>query len=414
MLAALSLLATTRAETISEKEIVREALSANPMLKASVAKWNAMKERVPQAKAWDDPMAGVDFERMGTTKLGKYSDAEWMLSQTVPIAGKNLSRARAAESEARAAFEDVRRTRLDLIAKTRTAFHRLANAHQQLALNEHNSAIAGEFASISRKKYEVGSRTQADVFAAETDIARLAQERFAMEREVREQEAALNVLLNRPASSQLGAPAPLSFRELSWTEEKLRPLALAQRPEVLSAEQRIGAESAKVQLAKREWIPEPQLRVEARHFRGSSETFSEYDTGVFFSIPWGNARKYSAGVREAERGLEAARLEREAARTETLGMLREKFSKLSALARQYQLSRDKIVPLAKQTVETLQAGYQADTATFLDLLIAQRTQREAEATALNQLTDYLVALAELDAIAGIEPAERTTSTRTNK
>ena len=70
------------------EEIVSRALAANPMLKASAAKWAAMKERVPQAKAWDDPMVGVDFERAGTTRLRTYSDAEWMASRCLEITKK--------------------------------------------------------------------------------------------------------------------------------------------------------------------------------------------------------------------------------------------------------------------------------------------------------------------------------------
>jgi hypothetical protein len=49
---------------LAVEEVVSRALAANPMLKASVAKWVAMNERVPQAKAWDGPMVGVDFERL--------------------------------------------------------------------------------------------------------------------------------------------------------------------------------------------------------------------------------------------------------------------------------------------------------------------------------------------------------------
>ena len=93
------------------EEVVGRALVANPMLRASAAKWAALNERVPQAKAWDDPMVGVDFERMGTTRFGTYSDAEWMASLSLPLTGKNLSRGRAAEAEARAAYEAVRRLR---------------------------------------------------------------------------------------------------------------------------------------------------------------------------------------------------------------------------------------------------------------------------------------------------------------
>lgn len=392
----------TAADQLSLGEVERAALANNATLKSAAAKWEAMRQRVPQARAWDNPMAGVDFERTGTTRLGTYSDAEWMVSQALPLTGKNLSRGRAAEAEARAAYEDVRRVRLDVLAKTRTAYFRLGNAYAQLALNRKNQGLLVQFVEVSKAKYEVGGRSQADVLAAQTDESKLEQERVRLEQELSGQQSALNVLMNRRATAPLDAPAVLAFKPLRWKAAELESLILGQRPEVAAAERNIAAEQARLQLAHREWIPDPQVRVDARHFRGSSDTFTEYDTGVFFSIPWVNFKKYSAGVREAEQSVESARRTHEAAKTEALGMLRDQLKKISSLAQQYQISREKIVPLAAQTVETLQAGYRTDISGYLELLTAQRTLREAEAAASMQLADYLAALAELEAVVGVD------------
>ena len=390
------------AQTLSQEQVIAAVLAENAALKSARAKWTAMRERVPQAMAWDDPMAGVDLERMGSTRLARISDAEWMVSQSVPLSGKNLSRARTAEAEARAAFEDVRRTKLDLVANARAAYFRLANARAQIGVNERSRGLMQSFADISRKRYEVGAVTQGDVFAAQTDLQRLAQDRVGFERDIAQQQSALNVLMNRPATAPLGDPAPLIFEPLPWSQEELRPLALASRPEVTGAERRIAAEQGRLQLAKRQWFPDPQLRIEARSFRESSQAITEYDTGIFFSIPWGNARKYSAGVREAEQSLESARWEHELARTEALGLVRDRLAQITALGQQYVLSRDKLIPLAQQTVQALQAGYESNKAGFLDLVTAQRIQRDVEARAVNQLAEYRVALAELEAAVGIE------------
>ena len=387
------------------EEVVSRALAANPMLKASAAKWAAMKERVPQAKAWDDPMVGVDFERSGTTKFSTYSGAEWMVSQSLPITGKNLSRGRAVDAEARAAYEAVRRMRLELTAKAKVAYHRLANAHALLVINAQNRELYERVLEIGNAKLSVGKSAQADVLATETDIQRLDIERESLAQALSDQQTALNVLMNRAPGMSLRAPAPLTFRPLRADPAQLEARLLAQRPEIAAAEQRLKAEEARLQLAHREWIPDPQVRVEARHFRGSRDTFTEYDTGVFFSVPWVNPRKYSAGVREAQEMVEAMRNEIEGERTAALGMLRDQLRKIATARRQYELSRDKLLPLARKTTDTLRINYGADTATFIEVLTVQRMLRDAEAAASTQLTDYLAALAELEAIVGADPTE---------
>lgn len=364
-----------------------------------------MKERVPQAKAWEDPMVGVDFERMGTTRFGSYSDSEWMASQMIPLSGKNISRGRAAEAEARATYEEVRRVRLEITAKAKVAYYRLANAHAQIAINQQNRELYERVLTIGNAKLSVGKSAQGDVLATETDIQRLDVDREGLKLALSDQQTALNVLMNRPPGSPLGQPAPLAFRAMRSDPAGLESRLLANRPELAAAEQRVKAEEARLQLAHRQWIPDPQVRVEARHFSGSGSTFTEYDTGIFFSVPWVNPGKYSAGVREAQQMLEMSRREIEGERVSALGMLRNQLRKIGTARRQYELTRDKLLPLARKTTETLRINYEADKATFIEVLTVQRMLREAEAAASMQLTEYLAALAELEAIVGSDSTE---------
>ncbi len=193
-LPSISSLADETEGKLGVQEVVGRALAANPMLKASAARWAAMKERVPQAKAWDDPMVGVDFERMGTTRFGTYSDAEWMASQSLPITGKNLSRGRAAEAEARAAYEGVRRLRFEIAAKAKVAYYRLANAHALLVINRQNRELFERVLTIGNAKLSVGKSAQGDVLATETDIRRLDIERESLAQALSDQQTALSVL----------------------------------------------------------------------------------------------------------------------------------------------------------------------------------------------------------------------------
>ena len=314
------------AHTLLQSEVVNTVLRENATIKASRANWEAMKKRIPQARAWEDPMAGVDVERAGTTRFNTFSDAEWMVAQQIPVSGKNLSRGRAATAEAARSFEELRRVELDAISRARAAYFRLATAYAQLAITRENQDLLGQFVEISRVKYEAGLQSQSDVLLAQTDLARLLQNVADLEREVSDQRSALNVLMNRPAFSELGQPVPLSITPLRISAEKARALALTQRPEIGRAQHAITAEESRLQLAKRQWIPDPQFRVEARQFNGRSG-IQEYDTGVFINVPWGNFGKYSAGVSEAKNNVEMAKQQLEAARIETLGLVQDQLKR---------------------------------------------------------------------------------------
>src|SRR5215813_13666144 len=159
----------------SRRDVISTVLRANPTLKAARAKWEAMKERVPQARAWEDLRAGGDFrvERSVDIPPNSFMDQTAMLEQEVPISGKNLSRGRAATAEARATFEEFRRTELDVVMRARIAYARLANSYAQLEVNGRNGDLLDQFVQISRSRYEAGTATQADVLIAQTDAAKL-------------------------------------------------------------------------------------------------------------------------------------------------------------------------------------------------------------------------------------------------
>src|SRR5689334_18395736 len=144
-------------ETLSQHEVIVTVLRNNPRLRAAHAGWEMLRQRVPQAKAWDDPMVGVDVERRGTTRFDTFSDNEWMVSQAIPVSGKNLARGRAATAEALSGFEESRRLELDLVSQTRAALARLAGAYQQLEINQRNRELLTQLTEISRAKYESGT-----------------------------------------------------------------------------------------------------------------------------------------------------------------------------------------------------------------------------------------------------------------
>ena len=386
----------------SQRELISTVLRDNPTVKASRAKWEMMRARVPQARAWEDLRAGGDFrvERSVSIPPNSFMDQTAMLEQEVPISGKNLSRGRTATAEARAAFEDFRRAELDVIMRARVAYARLANGYAQLEVNRRNTDLLDQFVQISRSRYETGAATQADVLIAQTDAAKLLEMRADLERQISEAQSALNVLMNRPAQSAIGQPSAPAFAGQTLSLRTLQNMALAQRPELQRAQNRLEAERFRVELARRQWFPDPALNVKAQRYNDAAQAISEVDVGVSFPLPWLNQTKYKSGILEAQKSIEGASHELDGVRTETLGLVRDQLKKIQTAANQYELYRDSILPVARQTVDASRSAYEANTGGFLQLITARRTLQDAESAALNHLVDYEVALAELDAIIG--------------
>jgi cobalt-zinc-cadmium efflux system outer membrane protein len=388
--------------TLTEREVIRAVLRENQTLKAALAKWEMMKARVPQAKAWEDLRAGVDWraERSVNVPPNSFMDQTAMLEQEIPISGKNRSRSRAATAEARGAFEDLRRIELDLIMRARSAYARLANGYAQLEVNRRNTELLNQFVQISRSRYEAGVATQADVLLAQTDAAKLLEAQADIERQISQEQSALNVLMNRLAQAPLGRPSKLVFTAEALSLESLAASAIALRPELRRAQSRIDVERFRLELANRQWFADPALNVKAQRYNSAAQAVSEVDVGVSIPVPWLNWKKYSAGVLEARKSVEDAERQFDAAHVETLGLVRDQLKKIETSAKQYELYRRDILPLARQTIDATRSAYEASTGGFLELITARRTLQDAESAALNRLVEYEVAIAELDAIIG--------------
>jgi outer membrane protein TolC len=395
---------TVREGRLSLDEVTNVVLANNPAIKAAQEKWRAMKARVPQAAAWEDlrAQARSRVARYVSIPPNAFTDQSFMLQQEVPISGKNLSRARAATAEAGAAFEDFRRTELDMLSRARAAFHRLANEYSQLEVNQRNVDLLNQFAEVNRQRYEVGNASQADVLTAQTDAAKLLEAQSDIFRRISDAQSQLNVLMNRQAQSALAQPSQIPFQPPHFSLQALQAVALSARPEMQRAQNRVEAERFRVELANRQRFPDPTLDIHAQRYNGAGQAVSELDVGVSIGLPFLNPRKYSATVTEARRNFESAQHELEATRTETLGLVRDQLKKIETAAHHYELYSDKILPLARQAVQSNQVAYETSSANFLELITAQRVLQDVESAHVNHLTDYQIAVAELHAIVGIE------------
>src|SRR4029077_873029 len=133
-----------------------------------------------------------------------------------------------------------------------------------------------------------GTHTAADVLVAETEASKLLESERDLERQLSEEEAQLNALMNRDAFAPLGAPSEVTPKMPEISPTKLRPLLLAHRPESTMAEAQNDRASSNLHPAQRAWTLDPALAVKAQHFNDTGQAVSELDAVVSFTVLCGN------------------------------------------------------------------------------------------------------------------------------
>ena len=390
--------------SLSLGEVTSAVLANNPAIQQALKKWAAAKERVTQEAAWDDLKVSGSSRaaRFVDVAPNSFTDQMASVEQIIPLTGKNLVRARIAAADAVEAFERARREQLDVLAKARASYFRLLNATAQLELNRRNLVSLREIAEVSRSRYEVGKANAAEPLVGEVEASKLLESEQDILRNISAEQSQLNVLMNRDAFAPLGRPDETNIKALNISMMQAREIALANRPEIKIAQARIDMEKSRLGLARRNWIPDPAIKVEAQRYNDAAQAASEVDAGISFTVPWVNPGKYSAAVREAKENLAAAQHEFDRTNAEALGALRDALEKVHTTKHHVDLFRDKLVPQARQAFEANQFAYETGKATFLEWITAQRNLRDLEAMGQQHIADYDAALAELEAVVGAD------------
>jgi outer membrane protein, heavy metal efflux system len=311
-------------DAFSLNQVIAAVFENNPTIQAARARWTAAKERIPQAAAWDDPKltGGTVFGRFVTIPANSFTDQTMSIEQMIPVSGKNRSRERQATAEAREAFEAARRQSLDVIAKAKSDYYQLKNLYTLLDLNKADEASLVQAVETTRARFEAGKQGQASVLLAETERQKVIESRRDLEQELSAAEASLNVVMNRDPFAPIHVASDDRIEAVPAPAERLRQLILVNRPEVREAQARLTAAKAKLELARREWIPDPTLSFEAERYNGASQAASQVGGGISISLPWFNGRKYRAEEAEARSEASAAQSELTSAETQALGLLR--------------------------------------------------------------------------------------------
>jgi outer membrane protein TolC len=391
-------------EKTALSELIEEALSQNPQIKAARNEWEASLQVIPQAKSLPDPMLSYSyFGQSVETRLGPQRN-KFSLSQKFPFFGKLSLKGEIARKGASVLEEQYMAVKLNIVLKVKKAFFSLFWLDRAIRIAQEEKEVLERLTKIAEKKYETGEANQQDVLKAQLEISKVQDKILILNQRRRAIAAELNALLNRRPDSFVGEIEEFEAPELRFELEKLYEWAREMRPELRKAQHFIEKNEESLKLAKKNYFPDFRLMFDYIDIGGGTTTNikdgrNSWMASVGINIPIWRKKLHSAEA-EAAAKLKASQDSYENVQNETLSRVNELFFEVETASEQVNLYKYSLLPLAEQSLKASEVGYLTGKVDFLNLLDAERMVLLIRIGYFKTIADLGKSLAQLERVVG--------------
>ena len=421
-----------------------EAAEKHPGLKALHEEWLAALERIPQARALEDPM--LTYKQFVQSDMKEFAV---MFEQAFPWFGTLRLRGEKAAAEAEAAQWRMYAERNRIFAAVKKAYFEYAYLGEQIRVTEEQIEIIDYAEEVVRAKYSLGLAAQDDLLRIQNERDMVADMRAQMLQMQPALAAKLNEALGRPLGDDLPWPQPALFPP----DPPAPPLVTAwirlQSPELKAADSMIAGREKEIGLARRMGRPEIRLGLEYERLKNEpgrrgdpympSKLMAYYDLartatgtmpfdagdsalsiydGFFYREPGKNVeddvaislgvilpvwrKKIRGAVAEARHMTDAAKHDKEATARALDAEARMALFGIQDGQRRIKLYEESLIPRAKQAYESVQAAYASGAmeADFLDMLESVRELLNFDLERVRAIRDLQIAASELEMLIG--------------
>jgi outer membrane protein TolC len=365
---------------------LERAQAANPDLRAFSERYEAARERIPQAAALPDPMLQIThFAESVQTRTGPQENI-LMLSQRLPWFGRLSGRTEAAGAEAEAVHYAFQARQLMLARMVGTSFYDYAYTGKATELTAQNLALLERLEPQVEERARTGG-TLNSLLRIRVEIGKLRDQLASLQQKRLQLSARLAALLALPGGATLPWPewSPAAATSSAQSDDAPAAAGLLQaidanNPELLMLERKIASARARVELARLETRPDLTFGVTYIQIGDPAVNPTTPDAGrdpwgvtVAVNLPIWN-RRTSSARREAAATQRAGESELDDRRNQLRADALVALSALGDARRRVRLYENDLLPLARQAVENTVTGYQGASATLLELIDSERSQ----------------------------------------
>lgn len=379
------------------EDYLRYAFANSLLMRAAYERWEAAIERIPQARALDNPT--LSFEYFIEQRDLRYQVS---LEQMLPGFGKLGLRDKKAAAEAEAASHEFEASRVMVYDRVVRAFYEYHYLSRAIGVADENLQLLVNLEEVVATRYRTGTVPFSELIKVQLEKDRLASELATMRDARGSKSAVLTALLNLTENDVLPWPKVIPSGATESDEAVLSGMIEDLNPELKAAASMIAAEEFREKLAQKSFLPDFTIGANWMIMPGIDGKGNEFDVslmaGVSVPIWWG---RYRAEIREARAMARAATSERDDRRNMLKADLSMAIFKFRDAERRIALFATSLIPKATQALEVARQEFASGKTDFMTLVDAQRALLEFKLLAERALVDREIANAEIGCCIGM-------------
>lgn len=390
-----------RAEALTIEEAIDLALENNAALRAqrqSIAM--AEGEHVTARTFPNNPRLEVEGATGTERNAGREEVRQAMakLSQELELGGRRRLRTEIASAALKQAQWEVRDAQRELITEVLEAFYRILFLDQKHSFVEQAVGLAGQLADIAEERYRVGDSPQLDVNLARVELQNTIRERDEVARELAQEQLSLNRLLGRPLKANVVLEGMLAAPRGALDGERLRQLALRERPDLQGRTAAVAVAEGEGALVKAERLPEVEVALIFERERTGEEVENSVGASISLPLPLWNRKR--GEIQAAQARVRFAELEVAALREAIGAEVAQTVAEADQLRATLQLFEETILSQSSENLELLRQAFSAGELGIVPVIGEQRAFMAINLDYLDAQLAHRLALVALEGIVG--------------
>jgi cobalt-zinc-cadmium efflux system outer membrane protein len=368
------------------------ALSQHPAIIEAQARIQAAQGQWLQAGLYPNPTVGYSGQQLGSRGLAE-QDGVVMQGELV-LGGKlRLNRAVAEQQIVQAEMEFAGR-QLRVLTNVRKSFYEVLVAQRRTDLNDQLVSVGAKGLQAAETLFQAKEVGRADVLQARIE----AQQSRILQFNARNRSAAawreLAAAMGREDLGSRPVEGDVSDDGRDYEWEPMRQRLLGSSPELAVA--LANAQRAQAMLARARVEPIPNLTIQGIIQRDAA--ISSTDGAIQATMPIPVFNRNQGNIRAAEGEWIAAEQAVRRLELDLQSRLAPVYERYRNAKQQVERYREEILPNAKETLDLVQASYEAGESNYLALLTAQRTYFQTNLAYLDGLRELWSAIWEMEGL----------------